>query len=80
MNVSQHGFLALALSLGGVVAAVVLEATILRGQPGVVAGYLIFVAFQIAAFALGVSARKDAAGKAACITSVVMACGSILLL
>lgn len=80
MNPSQYGRLALALSVGGVLVAILLELTIARSQPGVMVGYLAFMAFQIAAFALGLGARKDGAGRAACVTSAVLACGSFLAL
>ena len=79
MNLSS-GRIALILSLGGVVAAILVEATVARHQPGVMAGYGIFIAFQVAAFVVGLISWRDRLGKSACLTSAILACGSFLLL
>jgi hypothetical protein len=76
----RKGLLALALCLGGILLAVLIELTIAQDQPGLMVGYLVFVSFQIAAFLVGISARHDALAKASCITSAILACGSVLLL
>lgn len=80
MNPSQYGRLALAFSIGGTLVAMAVELTVAHAQPGIMVGYLIFLVFQIAAFVLGISTWKDSAGKTACITSAVLACGSLLSL
>jgi len=67
-------------SASAVLVAMAVELTVARAQPGIMVGYLIFLVFQIAAFALGISTWKDSAGKTACITSAVLACGSFLAL
>ena len=79
-KMANFGWIALALSLGGVIAAVLVETTIARDQPGALAGFGIFVAFQVAAFVLGMLSWKDRLGKSACLTSAILACGSFLLL
>ena len=77
---SNLGRIALALSLGGVIAGIVVELTVARAQPGALAGYGVFAAFQVAAFVLGLFSWRDRLGKSACLTSAILACGSFLLL
>jgi hypothetical protein len=80
MDIRRYGALALVLSLGGVVLAVVLGllARIL-GANADMAAYLVFCSFQIAALVLGIVARRMPLGKAATITAAVLMVGSLTL-
>lgn len=73
--------LALALCLGGVVLGVLI-ALIGRmvGQEFVMAGYGVFVAFEVAAIILGGITRATTIGKTAMITSCVLLGGSVLFM
>jgi len=76
-----HGALALGLSLGGLVLAVLIGvvAGLVGRNMDVMPAYLLFLGFQIAAFVLGIISRQEALGKAAYITSAVLAVASLLL-
>ncbi len=73
--------LGLALCLGGVlVAAFVAILGKTLDQNFTMIAYGIFVAFQVAAFVLGVVTRAKPLGKTAAITSAALFMGSLLLL
>jgi hypothetical protein len=79
-NESKLGKLALLLSLGGVVLAVVIGMLArLTGHNADIPSYLVFLAFQVAAIVLGLVTRKKPLGKAAAITAGVLAVGSLTL-
>jgi hypothetical protein len=80
-DVKKYGGLALALCLGGLVAAVTLgvAARLLHYNADMPA-YLVFLGFQVAGFVLGIVSRQEVLGKTASITSAVLALGSILFL
>lgn len=79
-NESRFGKLALMLSLGGLVLAVVigLLARYFNHNADTTA-YLVFLSFQVAAIVLGVVARRDPMGKTAAITASILAVGSLPL-
>jgi len=80
-NESKFGKLALALSLGGVILAVAIGVLArLAGYRADMPAYLVFLAFQVAAMVLGLIAWRTPLGKAAAITSVVLAVSSLTLL
>jgi len=73
------GKVALAMCLGGMVLAGLWALVALRVGVGLALPvYLVFLAFQVAAFVLGLLSLRDPMGKAAAITSVVLAAGSLL--
>jgi len=73
--------LALALCLGGVVLAASIAALgALLNQDFTKIAYGIFVAFELAAFVLGIITRATPLGKAAAITSFMLLAVSILTL
>lgn len=76
----RYGELALALSLGGVILAVVIGLLARRsGQNADMAAYLIFISFQVAALVLGIIARRMPLGRTAAITAAVLMIGSLTL-
>ena len=78
-NRSRSGVIALALCLGGlVIASAIGVLASARGYRGHTPAYLVFLGFQVAAFVLGMASKGDRFGKTACITSAVLAVGSIL--
>lgn len=62
-----YGALALGLSLGGLVLAVLIGmvAGLLGHNADAMPAYLVFLGFQVAAFVLGIVSRQEALGKAA---------------
>ncbi len=79
-NESTVGKLALALSLGGVVLALAIGMLArLAGYQANMPAYLLFLAFQVAAFVLGLVGRKTPLGKAAAITAAVLLVSSLLM-
>ena len=80
-NRGRSGAIALALSLGGPVVAVAIGMLARAlGTQAHMPAYFVFLGFQVAAFVLGRASKGDRFGKAACITSAVLAIGSILFL
>lgn len=70
----SYGKIALGLSLGGVVLAVLVALLANYVKPGsarsvAIISYLVFFTFQISAFILGFIAKDDVVAKVACITS-----------
>lgn len=78
----RTGIIALVLSIGGLFSTLSLGilAEFLGFSHARMLAYFAFLAFQIAGFVLGVSSREDITGKVACITSTILALGSILFL
>ena len=77
----QYGAIALALGLGGLLLAVAIGMIAhLLGQDARTPAYLVFLGFQVAGFVLGIVSRQEALGKAAYITSAVLAGGSLVFL
>ncbi len=77
----NSGAIALALSLGGVLlAALIILGANLLGRNVVMLAYLVFLAFQVAGLFQGIASRQQALGKTACVTSAVLAIGSVLFL
>lgn len=77
----KHGGLALALCLGGLVLAIAIGlAGRLVHHNADMPAYLIFLGFQIGGFVLGIVSRQEVLGRAAAITSAVLAVGSVVLL
>lgn len=75
------GGLALTLCLGGLVLAVAVGMlSRLAGYNADMPAYLIFLGFQVAGFVLGIAARQESQGKAAALTSAILAAGSALFL
>lgn len=74
----RYGGVALGVSLGGLVVAFAIGmiASVLGYQSGMPA-YLVFAGCQAAAFVLGLISWKEPFGKASCITSALLAVGSI---
>ena len=80
-NGSRLGSIALLLSMGGVVLAVGIGVLArLGGHSADAPSYLVFLAFQIAAIALGWVARSTPLGKAAVTTAAVLALVSLTLM
>ena len=78
---SKFGKLALMLSLGGVVIAVVIGILArLTGHNVDMPAYLIFLAFQVVGIVLGIVTRRTPLGKTAAITAAVLAGGSLTML
>ncbi len=76
----RYGELALALSLGGVVLAVVIGLLAEHwDQNADRPACMIFFSFQVAALVLGIIARRMPLGKAAAITATVLMVGSMTL-
>jgi len=77
----KYGKLALMLTLGGVVIAVVIGVLArLTEHNADTSAYLIFLAFQVAAIVLGLITRKSPLGKAAAITAAVLSVGTLTLM
>ena len=79
------GKLALGLCLGGlIIFTCFVSATILFKLPSpssiAAAGYFVFIGLQISAFVLGILSKNDKFGKAAYITSSILALGSLALM
>ncbi len=77
----SYGALALGLSLGGLVLAVLIGMLArFLGHNADMPAYLVFLGFQIGAFVLGIVSRREILGKTAYITSAVFAAASLLVL
>lgn len=73
--------LAFALCLGGVVLAVIIAMTgKMLHQNFAMQAHLVFVAFQIAALALGIQSRASKLGKTALITASLLLIGSLTVI
>ena len=78
---SKYGKLALMLTLGGVVIAIVIGMLVrLTGHNADTSAYLIFLSFQVAAIVLGLITRRTPLGKAAAITAGLLSVGTLTLL
>ena len=81
----KSGKLALGLCLGGLLifAFLLLAINIFKPTSSfqlILTSYIVFISFQISAFVLGLLSKHDKFGKAAYITSSILALGSFALM